>query len=380
MHALHCPVFVPRGGGPGQHAPVRYDKRARAHPARDRATRGQHVATTASGKQAGRAVAPATSRRMALGLLALGNTLWAGTYVAGKVALATLSPAELNALRFSLATLVLAPILWRGRRLIGGELRNRASLWALVRLVLLGFVLNKWLEYTGLALSTASDVALLIATESLFTALLSWTVLRERVTRAGVAALLIGLAGVYLVVERGVVPNLGGPSGIARVVGDLLVVLALLFEAAYTVSGKASLDRLPPLLVTGVSIAGSLVVWVPAGGVEVARGGWPHLPLAGWLAVGYMAVFATVLGYWMWFRALTTVDASSAAPFLFIQPLLGAGLAVALLHDALTWATLLGAALIACSLALVARDSRRVTGRRGPADGSPTPPLVEVIP
>src|SRR5579859_3513200 len=114
MHALHCPVFVPRGGGAGQHAPVRYDTRARAHPARDRATRGQHVATTASGKQAGRTVAPATSRWMALGLLVLGNTLWAGTYVAGKVALATLSPAELNALRFSLATLVLAPVLWRG--------------------------------------------------------------------------------------------------------------------------------------------------------------------------------------------------------------------------------------------------------------------------
>lgn len=356
------------------------DGRAPADLAHVYTPRGRHVATTASGKQAGMAVAPATSRRMALGLLALGNTLWAGTYVAGKVALGTLPPAELNAVRFSLATLVLAPVLWRGRRLIGHELRNRSSLWALVRLVVLGFVLNKWFEYTGLALSTASDVALLIATESLFTALLSWTVLREQVTRAGVAALLVGIAGVYLVVERGVMPNLGGPGGIARVVGDLLVVLALLFEAAYTVSGKTSLDRLPPLLVTAVSIAGSLVVWLPAGAVAVARGGWPHLPLVGWLAVGYMAIFATVLGYWMWFRALAVVNASAAAPFLFIQPLLGAGLAVALLHESLTWATLLGAALIAVSLIVVARDTRRGAGRSGGDGGTQPPPIVEAIP
>lgn len=332
--------------------------------------------TAASEQQAAIATSARTSRGAALGLLALGNTLWAGTYVAGKVALGQLSWVELNALRFSLATLLLAPVLLRGRHLIWRELANRRSLLALCRLVLFGFVLNKAFEYAGLALSSASDVALLIATESLFTALLSWTVLRERVSRLGLAALLVGLAGVYLVVERGIVPNLGGPGGAPRVVGDLLVVVALLFEAAYTVSGKASLDRLPPLLLTAISIAGGLVVWVPAGVVAVARGGWPHLTPLGLVAVIYMAVFATVIGYWMWFRALSALDASLAAPFLFIQPLLGAALAVWLLRDTLTWATVAGAGLILASLLLVVRGSRRpaVTpeGER--------PPLAETIP
>lgn len=334
------------------------------------------VETTASGQKARMSAGARTSRTAALGLLALGNTLWACTYVAGKVALAQLSWIELNALRFSLATMLLAPVLVRGRHLIWRELADRRSLVALGRLVLFGFVLNKAFEYAGLALSTASDVALLIATESLFTAVLSWTVLRERVSRLGLAALLVGLAGVYLVVERGVAPNLGGPGGAPRVVGDLLVVVALLFEAGYTVSGKASLNRLPPLLLTAISIAGSLVVWLPAGAVAVARGGWPHVTPLGLVAVLYMAVFATVIGYWMWFRALSAIDASLAAPFLFIQPLLGAALAVWLLHDALTWATVAGAGLIIASLALVARGSRR------PASAPDTehPPLAETIP
>ena len=293
------------------------------------------------------------SRGAAFGFLVFGNALWAGTYAAGKIALSQLSFIELNALRFTLATLLLLPVLWTGRRIAVRELSDRHSLRELSRLVILGFVLNKAFEYAGLSLSTAVDVALLIATESIFTAVLSWIVLDEPVTLSGIAALLIGLAGGYLVVARGLVPDLSGPRGPHRIVGDLLVILALLFEAGYTVGGKASLERIPPLLLTAFSVAGSLVVWIPAGAIAVVCYGAPHLTLSAWLAVGYMAVFATVGGYWMWFRGLSVIDASAAAPFLFIQPLLGAALGVVLLGESLTWATMAGAVLILSSLMTV---------------------------
>jgi drug/metabolite transporter (DMT)-like permease len=299
------------------------------------------------------------SRGKAFGFLVLGNTLWAGTYAAGKIALAHLSFIELNALRFTLATLLLLPVLWTGRSIAVRELSDRRSLRELSRLVILGFVLNKAFEYAGLSLSTAVDVALLIATESIFTAVLSWIVLDEPVTPSGLVALLIGLAGGYLVVARGLVPDLAGPRGLSRIVGDLLVILALLFEAGYTVGGKASLERIPPLLLTGFSVAGSLLVWIPAGAIAVVHYGTPHVTLGTWLAIGYMAVFATVGGYWMWFRGLTVIDASAAAPFLFIQPLLGAALGVALLGETLTWATIVGAALILSSLMIVTLGASR---------------------
>ncbi|HEV2237092.1 MAG TPA: DMT family transporter [Ktedonobacterales bacterium] len=335
--------------------------------------------TTTDSESAAPAGTTRTSRGAALGLLALGNVCWAGAYVSGKVALERLNWVELNTLRFALAALVMAPVLWRGRRLLAGELRDRRALFALLRLALLGFVLNKGFEYAGLTLSTASDTALLIATESLFTALLSWIVLKERATRAGVAALLVGLAGVYLIVERGLAPNLGGPGGAGRIAGDLLVVLSLVFEAGYTVTGKSALSRLPPLLITGVSIAGGLLFWLPASAVVVARQGWPTLAPLTVVSVAYLALIVTVAGYWMWFRALTVVPASLAAPFLFIQPLLGAALAVWLLREALTWATLAGAALIVASLLLVAGESRRQP-RAAPDPHPPLPESTEAVP
>jgi drug/metabolite transporter (DMT)-like permease len=96
------------------------------------------------------------------------------------------------------------------------------------------------------------------------------------------------------------------------------------------------------------------------------------------LSVVYLALFVTVAGYWMWFRALSVVPASLAAPFLFIQPLLGAALAVWLLHEALTWATLVGAALIVVSLLLVAGESRRAP--RASDARPPVPEATEAVP
>ncbi|HEU5348215.1 MAG TPA: DMT family transporter [Ktedonobacterales bacterium] len=310
------------------------------------------MASATSGKAAHSAL---NSRRAAFGALVLANVLWAGTYAIGKIALSEAPPIELNMLRFVLASLLLVPVLMYYRKQIP---RDRRTLFLLLQLALLGFVLNKALEYIGLALSTASDVALLIATESIFTGLLSWVFLRERVTRASVAALAIGLLGVYLIVERGLVPNLGD-GDTARIIGDLLVVLSLLLEAAYTVRGKSTLTTLPPLLFITLTITGSLFFWVPAGVVAVMHSGLPHLSVGGWLAVFYLAAVTTVLSYWLWFRGLNVVDASAAAPLLFIQPLLGAALAILILHDSLTLATAAGAVCIVASLLLVVRGDRR---------------------
>jgi drug/metabolite transporter (DMT)-like permease len=298
------------------------------------------------------------SRSAAFAILALANVLWAGTYAAGKIALGEVSPVMLNAIRFSLAALLLSPVLLHERARIHSIVRSGRDLVTLGSLIMLGWVLNKLFEYVGLALSTASDVALLISTESLFTAALSWTLLRERVTRLGVAALAVGTLGAYLVVARGLIPTFGASDGVnntARITGDLLVMLALFIEALYTIRGKAVLNRWPPLFFTALTITGSLLFWLPAGAAVIAQSGWPRLSLSGWLGIGYMAVFSTVVAYWLWFRGLTVFEGSAAAPLLFIQPLLGTLLALWLLDEQLTWATVVGGALILVSMILVLR-------------------------
>ncbi len=292
-------------------------------------------------------------RNLSWFLLILANVLWACSYVAAKVALRDVSVNLMLALRMGMAALVLLPLLIARR----DELKlTRKDLPQLALLALVGFVINKLLEYGGLALTTASDVALLITSESIYTAALSWLLLRERFRPLTGAALLLGFAGVYLIIERSLIPNLPVGGGAWRVVGDLLVVLALIFEALYTVRGKALLVKHSPLLVTAAAIVGSMVFWLPLGSWEVLHSGWPTISLPGWLAIGWMAIMSTAIAYLLWFQGLAKVEGSAAASALFIQPLLGTLLALVLLGDQLTPTTIIGGILIIVSVYAISRQ------------------------
>jgi len=283
-------------------------------------------------------------------LLILANILWASSYSAAKFVLRDTSVIMMNSLRMILSALILLPILIAGRKQMH---LTRHDLPQLALLALIGFVINKMLEFGGLSLTTASDVALLISGESIFTAAFSWLLLRERVRPLTVCALVAGFAGVYLIIERSLLPTLPSGGGVWRMAGDLLVVLALAFEALYTVRGKALLIKHSPLLITAAAIVGSTVFWIPLAGWNILVQGWHPLSLAAWLGIGWLAIGVTVIAYLSWFQGLTTIDGSVAASTLFIQPLLGTLLAVILLHDQLTPLTLVGGALIIVSVYLI---------------------------
>jgi len=298
--------------------------------------------------------APSSSRQpFSWFLLVSANVLWAATYVAAKFALRDTSVNVMLAIRMSIASLILLPLLLAGRK---GLHLTRRDIPQLVMLMLTGFVINKLLEYVGLALTTASDVALLITSESIFTAALSWLLLRERFRKLTGLALCLGFVGVYLIVERSLIPNIPAGGGVWRIVGDLLVVLALLVEAFYTVRGKSLLVKYPPLLITAASIVGSLVFWLPVAGWEIFTTGWHPIGLFAWIGIGWMALMSTVLAYLAWFQGLAKVDGSAAASTLFIQPLLGTLLAIVLLGEQLTLTTLIGGMLIIVSVYLISRQ------------------------
>ena len=261
----------------------------------------------------------------------------------------------MNSLRMLISALVLLPLLIAKRK----DLHlARRDLWQLALLALVGFVINKIFEYGGLALTTASDVALLITSESIFTAILSWLLLRERFRLLTGLSLILGFAGVYLIVERSLVPNIPPGGGALRIVGDLLVILALIFESFFTVRGKSLLVKHSPLLVTAAAIVGSTIFWIPMAGFDLATNGW-HMPgWQGWLGLLWLALMSTVVAYLAWFKGLEKVEGASAATILFIQPLLGTALAIFLLGEQLLPTTIIGGALILVSVYVISRQEK----------------------
>ncbi len=300
-----------------------------------------------------------SGRRRALLILAGANCLWAGSYVTGKAALTTWPFASVNMLRFTIAAAVLFPYLWRQRRFLP---RGRGDQLRLAAMCGLGFIGNKAFEYWGLSLSNATDMALLIAAEALVTVLLSILFLGERIRRWETAGLLVGGLGVYLVVVGGL--RLPSGFGGGQALGNLLILLSLVLEAAFTVVGKTVVSRYPPFLVTAAIVTGSLVAWWPAGLAALAVRGWP--PLTWGVVVGglYLGLVTTVIGYWAWFYGLQRVMPGAMAPLLFIQPLVGTALAVLIRSERPGLATLVGGGLVLAGVSLV-------VSQRHPAETAP---------
>ncbi len=308
----------------------------------------------------------AAARRMPLVILILLigiNLLWAGSSLAAKIALQTVPPMTLAFTRFSVAALLMYGIAV-ARKV---DLRVARSDWgAFWGMGILGLALTYLLAYQGLRLTTASNFALLHATETVFLCLLAFFFLGEALPRVKLLGICLGLAGVYLIIANGFVL----PSFSHSALGNLLIALALAFEASSSIVGKNLVSRYPPLSVVTYQMLSGAVALAPFAAYEMVHqiaSGHPLAlpPASGLWSLLYLIVPCTVLGYLVWFSILDKCDASEMSVFLFIQPVAGAGLGAYFLGDKITLFTVIGAALVLAAVGLV---------NRRPPETPPAPP------
>lgn len=296
----------------------------------------------------------AASKRVPILLLVLlvaVNLLWAGSSLAAKIALHSVPPMTLAFMRFSLAALLMYGVALVRQVDLRVARRDWGAFWSMG---VLGLALTYLLAYQGLRLTTASNFALLHATETVFLCVLAFFFLKESLSPKKLLGIGLGLAGVYLIISNGLVP--GGFSHSA--VGNLLVALALAFEASSSIVGKNLVARYPPLSVVTYQMLSGAVVLAPFSAYELTHriaSGVPLVlppPAALWSLL-YLIVPCTVLGYLVWFTVLDRCDAGEMSVFLFIQPVAGAALGAYFLGDKITLFTGLGALLVLAAVALV---------------------------
>jgi drug/metabolite transporter (DMT)-like permease len=103
--------------------------------------------------------------------LALASVGWAAAFVLGKVAVAELSPLVASSLRYVLATAALLPFAARAWPQASGHLRGVAA--PLAGMTIAGGVLYQWLFLEAVARTSATNAALLVATNPVVTVLLA---------------------------------------------------------------------------------------------------------------------------------------------------------------------------------------------------------------
>jgi drug/metabolite transporter (DMT)-like permease len=289
-------------------------------------------------------------------ILIVTNVVYATSYAATRVVLDDIPPATLALIRLVIGSLVLIPAALVIRR-AGAPPIARADRWSIVWMGVFGFAGAFAFSHWGIAHSTATNAALLITVEPISLILLAPWALGERLRPREKTGAALALVGTALVVVNGI-------PGVTRALvphwrGDLLLLLAGLAYASYSLFGRSVLARHAPLAVTAWSIAWGAAAMLPLAGLEWAGGAPIRLTAQSVAGALYLAVVITALCYLAWNYALERVPAPRAAIFLNIQPLVGTLLGVYYLGEPLTAFTVTGGALIVGGLSLTLKGEGR---------------------
>jgi drug/metabolite transporter (DMT)-like permease len=287
--------------------------------------------------------------REAYGLLFLTSLIWAGNFIAGKVALAVVGPITLTALRAVLATAVL---LWYVRfsyqtwPSVGtGDLR------IFLTLALTGLVTNTTLWYYGLQRTLAINAAILGAMGPVFVALLSATWLRERLSRLNVLGILVSSAGVVLTVTRG---SLRALLDLDLHPGDFFILAGQSVWAVYSVYARQVSRRFPPTVITAGTYIVSAAFLVPLSLIERPWTSLPHVTPGAALAILYAATLVTVSHIWFYW-GIRVVSAAVASLTVNLIPFEVLAVSWLLLGEPVTWAHVVGALVVIAGVALATR-------------------------
>ena len=249
-------------------------------------------------------------------LVNLATMAWASNAALGRWLRADIGPLTLTALRFSVATAVLGLIL---RKLPAKERRYGADRWWLLAMGFCGVVFFSPLLYLGLHYSTAVNSSLIQGFSPLITALIAGVMIQEPVTRKQLVAALIGLIGVAGLISRGSLTYL---LQLHFNPGDLMLALAAIIWAFYSVIGRRVMRNRSPASATALSNLLVLpLLWVAAL-VELQYVPF-NVNLGTVLAVAHICIVPTIVGYWSWNRAVGTLGAGGAMVFYNMLPLYG---------------------------------------------------------
>lgn len=243
-------------------------------------------------------------------------------------------------LRFSIAALVL----WSVFAVRRAALPRGRALSILLAMGAVGYAGQAFCFFTAISFASAGLVALLLYLFPALVALLSWAVLRHRLTRLQVAAVAIALTGSVLT---------AGDIGQGSFLGILFAILAAFIYSVYILAGSRLPKEVSPTASSAVVTSAAAVVYLAIAGV---RGVQLPVTAAGWAAVLAIAIICTVMAIGLFFAGLERVGPVRASVYSTIEPVFTIALAAVVLGEAVTELRVLGGVLILGAVLLLARE------------------------
>ncbi len=272
--------------------------------------------------------------------------VWGGTFIATRIASQYLEPFSGAFLRFMFATAgLLALMVFQKKQ--WPRLDRRAFILHLV-LALSGIIAYNFFFFSALKILPASRASLLVALNPVMVLFATALVFGEKLRWAQVLGGMLSLFGAVVVISRGELSQLRDHFGW----GEALALGCPATWMVYTLVSRqiTSAQQTPLVTTTYVCLMGTL------GLLPLAL--WEGLPLTtlpveAWLALAYLGLFGTVLGFVWYAEGVRTLGTTRTAIFNNLVPVFGVLLSVLFLHESIYWAVIGGGVLVVLGVAVI---------------------------
>jgi len=272
---------------------------------------------------------------------------WGSSFVVVKVALTEgLTPIAIATFRFLLAgALFVIALLYnktRNKRYRLGVDKKDVPMFLL--LALTGVTFFFIAQYTGIKMAGASVAAILVTLFSpILIATISARIIGERLIRRQALGIGIAAVGAFTIITGGTLSFQNDPDFF---LGSLILLSTPFLWTAYSLLGKKIMEKYDAFLVVSyVNVLGGLCL-IPFSLAENSLNQITMMSLNGWLAILYLSVTCSLVGYYIWFYVMKQVGAARTSSFLFGEPIITVLFATLFVGEPLNLFILGGGALI----------------------------------
>lgn len=273
---------------------------------------------------------------LALAGLAL---IWGASFLLIKVAVHDMSPTVLLLIR-SLSGLVALAVIVKamGRPLLGEGWRTRLGSFAIMAITnaIVPWVAIAWGEErisSGLA-------SILNSTTTLWTAvLIFWAMPAERPTRVGYLGVVLGFAGVVILVLPDILAH--GVSG--NFLGAIAVLVAALSYAANAIYQRRKMRSVSIFDISIGQLAATVIFAIPLAAPSLPQ---VHVAVTSMAAVIALGAGATGIAYLLYYYVMNSLGAVRAAGVTLLVPVTAVFWGVVLLHEGFSWPIVVGMGVI----------------------------------
>jgi len=254
----------------------------------------------------------------------------------------------------SLRSVITALLFWITSLFLPKEKVENRDLLYLFGCSFLGVVINQVLFLAGLNLTTPINSSIILAINPVAVFVFAAIILKEKILLIRGAGLAVGLSGIMLLILNEGRPDLSSSTFI----GNVYTLINTLSWALFTVVIKRMLAKYTPVTVMKWVFFFGMFTNIPLGYKQFTTTDWQAITISAWLAIGFVVVCATYLGYLLLIYGLKRVSPTIVSSYTYSQPVIAAIVATIIGQDSLNMVDVTSAILIFAGVFMVSRQQK----------------------